>query len=321
MASESKTAIYAALFGNLAIAITKLIAASITGSSAMVSETIHSIVDTGNEILLLLGLRLSKKRADIEHPYGHGRELYFWSLIVALAIFAVGGGVSLYEGIDHIRHPQMMADPFWNYVVLAFAFVFEGISWVFGWRAFRKSKGKQGIIEAIHTSKDPSTFIVTFEDTGALLGLLIAFLGVFLGHSLNNPYLDGIASILIGVMLSTMSAFLAYETKGLLIGEGYPRETLRALRALIATDQGVEHVNRVLTMFLGPNEVMLTIELRFRRELSFAEVRNAIARVKNLVREKHPEIKRIYFAAESLSEQHREMEEDVEHSSASSLTS
>jgi cation diffusion facilitator family transporter len=300
----------------MAIAFTKLIAASITGSSAMVSEAIHSVVDTGNEALLLLGLHLSKRRGDIEHPYGHGRELYFWSLIVALGIFAVGGGVSLFEGINHIRYPEPMTDPFWNYVVLGFAFVFESISWVFGWRAFRATKGNQGIVEAIHTSKDPTTFIVTFEDSGAILGLVIAFCGVFFGHLLNNPYLDGAASVAIGLMLSLMSAFLAYETKGLLIGEGYPRETLRALRELIASDPGVERVNRVLTMFLGPDEVMLTVELRFRPELSAAEVRSTIARVKQLVREKHPEIKRIYFAAESLSDDDREKEEEIEHSSS-----
>lgn len=316
MATESKTAIYAALLGNLAIAVTKLIAASITGSSAMVSEAIHSLVDTGNEVLLLLGLHLSKRKADVEHPYGHGRELYFWSLIVALAIFAVGGGVSLYEGINHIRYPEPIRDPLWNYVVLGFAFVFEGISWLFGWRAFRASKGSQGLVQAIHTSKDPSTFIVTFEDTGAILGLVIAFCGVYLGHSLNNPYLDGAASIAIGLMLSLMSAFLAYETKGLLIGEGYPRKTLKALRELIATDPGVEQVNRVLTMFLGPDEVMLTVELRFRRELSAEDVRSAISRVKQLVRDKYPEIRRIYFAAESLCDDDREREEEIEHSSS-----
>jgi len=316
MASESKMAIYAALLGNLAIAVTKIIAASVTGSSAMLSESIHSLVDTGNEVLLLLGLHLSKRKADVEHPYGHGRELYFWSLIVALGIFAIGGGLSLYEGIRHIRYPEPMTDPFWNYVVLGFAFVFESISLVFGWRAFSRNKGRQGIIEAMHNSKDPTTFIVTFEDSAAILGLLIAACGVYFGHTLNNPYLDGVASVLIGLMLSLMSAFLAYETKGLLIGEGYPPQTLRRLRELIATDKGVERVNRVLTMFLGPEEVMLTIEVRFRRELSFEEVRISISRLKELVRDKYPEIKRIYFAAESLCDDDREKEEEVEHRSS-----
>src|SRR5436305_3633306 len=219
MASESKVAIFAAIAGNVAIAVTKFIAAFFTGSSAMLSEGIHSLVDTGNGWLLLLGLRKSRKPPDMEHPFGHGKELYFWSLIVAITIFAVGGGVSLYEGISHLMHPQMPENPLWNYLVLGFAFIFEGISWLFGWKAFRKAKGKRGILQAIHMSKDPSAFIVVFEDSGALLGLVIAFCGVFFGRQLDNPYLDGIASIVIGLMLGLMSTFLAYESKGLLIGE------------------------------------------------------------------------------------------------------
>jgi cation diffusion facilitator family transporter len=272
----------------------------------MLSEGIHSVVDTGNEVLLLLGLRLSRRPPDDEHAFGHGRELYFWSLIVALVIFAVGGGLSLYEGVLHVVRPEPLADPFWNYVVLGCSFVFEGVSWLFGWRAFRKAKGAQGPLEAIHNSKDPTTFIVVFEDTGALAGLLIAFCGIFLGHQLGRPYLDGVASILIGLMLGLMAVFLAYETHGLLIGEGYGRETLRRLRATVESDRAVERVNRLLTLFFGPEEVMLTLEVRFRRELSASEVRAAIARVKQLVRREHPEIRRIYFAAESVSQDHPE---------------
>ena len=306
MASESKTAIYAALGGNLAIAVTKFAAAAFSGSPAMLSEAIHSVVDTGNEGLLLLGLRLSRRPPDDEHAFGHGRELYFWSLIVALVIFAVGGGVSLYEGVLHVVRPEPAADPFWNYVVLGCSFVFEGASWLFGWRAFRKAKGAQGPLEAIHNSKDPTTFIVVFEDTGALAGLLIAFCGIFLSQQLGRPYLDGVASILIGLMLGLMAVFLAYETHGLLIGEGYGRETLRRLRATVESDRAVERVNRLLTLFFGPEEVMLTLEVRFRRELSASEVRAAIARVKQLVRREHPEIRRIYFAAESVSQDHPE---------------
>ena len=306
MASESKTALYAALAGNLAIAATKFTAAAFSGSPAMLSEAIHSVVDTGNEGLLLLGLRLSRRPPDDEHAFGHGRELYFWSLIVALVIFAVGGGVSLYEGVLHVVRPEPLADPFWNYVVLGCSFVFEGVSWLFGWRAFRKMKGAQGPLEAIHNSKDPTAFIVTFEDTGALAGLLIAFCGIFLSQQLGRPYLDGVASILIGLMLGLMAVFLAYETHGLLIGEGYGRETLRRLRATVESDRAVERVNRLLTLFFGPEEVMLTLEVRFRRELSASEVRAAIARVKQLVRREHPEIRRIYFAAESVSQDHPE---------------
>lgn len=300
--SESKTAIYAALAGNLAIAVVKLIAAVITGSSAMVSEGIHSMVDSGNQGLLLLGLSRSKKPPDNEHPYGHGRELYFWSFVVAIAFFAVGGGVSVYEGIRHLLAPVPIEDPFWNYVVLGSAFVFESITWLFGWRAFRKSMGSQGPLQAIRRSKDPTDFIVIFEDSAALTGLVIAFLGVFFGHRLGNPYLDGTASILIGLVLATVATFLAYETKGLLIGEGYGPKTIRELQAIIGNDEAVEHLNKLLTQFLGPDDVMLTAEVRFRDRLTTPEIREAVKRIRERVRAKHSEIKRIYFAAEKMTE-------------------
>src|SRR5918911_3757777 len=182
MASESKKAIYAAIFANLAIAATKFVAATFTGSSAMLSEAIHSLVDTGNGGLMLLGLHRSRKPPDFEHPFGHGRELYFWTLIVGILIFAVGGGMSAYEGIIHMTHPTTPENVVWSYGVLGFAAVFEGTSWYFGWKAFRVEKGRQGILEAIHTSKDPTSFTVLLEDSAALLGLLFAFLGIFLGR-------------------------------------------------------------------------------------------------------------------------------------------
>lgn len=299
---ESKTAIYAALAGNLAIAAVKLIAAVITGSSAMVSEGIHSMVDTGNQGLLLLGLSRSKKPPDMEHPYGHGREIYFWSFVVAIAIFAVGGGVSVYEGIRHLLSPVVIEDPFWNYVVLGCAFVFESISWFFGWRAFRKKLGNQGPLQAVHRSKDPTVFVVVFEDSAALIGLVIAFLGVFFGHRLGNPYLDGTASILIGLVLATIAAFLAYETKGLLIGEGYGPKTIRELRSLIDSDEAIEHLDKLLTQFLGPDDVMLTAEVRFRDRLTTNEIREAVKRIRERITAKHSEIKRIYFAAEKMTD-------------------
>jgi cation diffusion facilitator family transporter len=302
MASESRIAIYAAILGNIAIAFTKFIAAYFSGSSVMLSEGIHSLVDTGNGGLLLLGLHTSRKPPDLTHPFGHGKELYFWSLIVAITIFALGGGLSIYEGVTHLGQPEPLHDPFWNYVVLASAFVFESISWIFGWRAFRKVKAKQSILEAIHKSKDPTTFMVVFEDSGALLGLAIAFGGVFLGQQLHNPYLDGAASIVIGLMLSSMSLFLAYESKGLLIGEGVDAETLRRLRTVVSADPAVEQVNRHLTMYFGPQEVMLVLELKFRDELSAKEIRRAVARVQNTVQKEYPEITRIFFGSESLVE-------------------
>jgi divalent metal cation (Fe/Co/Zn/Cd) transporter len=208
--------------------------------------------------------------------------------------------MSLYEGISHLSHPKPLADPFWNYVVLACAFCFEGTTLLFGWKAFRIVKGNRGVLEAMHRSKDPSSFIVVFEDSGALLGLAIAFCGVFLGHQLNNPYLDGAASIIIGLTLGAMSFFLAYETKGLLIGEGVEPETLRRLRVLIEADPGVAHVSRLLTMYFGPHEVLLTLEVKFRDELSAVGVRAAVGRVQKSVRKEYPDITRIYFASESV---------------------
>jgi cation diffusion facilitator family transporter len=299
-AAESKVAIVAAIAGNVAVAATKFVAAAFSGSSAMLSEGIHSLVDTGNGALLLFGLRQSRRPPDFTHAFGHGKELYFWSLIVAIMIFALGGGMSLYEGITHLSQPKPLADPFWNYVVLGCAFCFEGTTLLFGWKAFRIVKGKRSVLEAMHRSKDPSTFIVVFEDSGALLGLVIAFFGVFLGHQLRNPYLDGIASIVIGLVLATMSLFLAYETKGLLIGEGVESETLERIRSLVEADPGVAHVSRLLTMYFGPHEVMLTLEVKFRDELAAVGVRATVARVHKTVRREYPDITRIYFDSESV---------------------
>ena len=211
--SESRSAIVVAILGNVAIAVTKFFAAFMTGSSAMVSEGIHSFVDTGNGALMLLGLRQSQKPPDTEHPFGHGKELYFWSLIVSFGIFAVGCGMSVYEGLTHLLHPEPITNAFWNYVVLGFAFLFEGISWLFGWRAFRVAKGRRGILQAIHESKDPSTFLVFLEDSAALTGLVIAAVGIFFGRLLNNPYADGVASVLIGLLLGMISVFSRVKAK------------------------------------------------------------------------------------------------------------
>ena len=307
--SASRLSIIAAILGKVAIAVTKFIAAGFTGSSAMLSEGIHSLVDTGNGGLILLGIYKSQKAPDVEHPFGHGKELYFWSLIVSIAIFALGCGMSVYEGVTHLLNPHPITNPFWNYTVLAFAVVFEGTSWFFGWKVFSATKGRRGIIEAIHQSKDPSTFMVFFEDSAALLGLLIAFIGILLGQKLENPYADGVASILIGLILGLVSFFLAFESKGLLIGEGVDKETLRKIRELIESDPGVKHLSRLLTMYFGPHEVLLTIELQFRDELSAVGVREAVARLQRKVKQNHPDITRIFFASESLCDDQTNEEE------------
>lgn len=302
MASESKTAIFAAIAGNTAIAITKFVAAAMTGSSAMLSEGIHSLVDTGNGALLLLGVRQSKKPADVTHPFGHGKELYFWSLIVAIFIFALGGGMSVYEGVTHITHKHALANPMWNYLVLGFAIVFESISFVFALKAFRTEMGDHGVWQTVHDSKDPTTFTILFEDTAALLGLVVAFVGIFLGHELQNPYLDGVASIMIGAILAVVAIFLAYESKGLLIGEAVDQETLRSIRAIADGDPSVVEVRNALTMHFGPQEVLLTLDIRFQRELTSAGIAEAIDRLEMKIRERHPEVKRIFIEAKSLSE-------------------
>jgi len=299
--NESKTAIFAAIIGNLLIAVTKFIASALTGSSAMLSEGIHSVVDTGNGGLMLLGIKKSQKPPDEAHPFGHGRELYFWTLIVALSIFAVGGGVSIFEGVKHIQNPVEIENPVWNYSVLGLSFVFESISWFYGWKAFRNTRNGQTILKTIHTSKDPTSFTVLLEDSTALLGLIIAFLGVFFGHYYNFPLFDGIASVVIGVLLCLVALFLGYETKGLLIGESVDPETIRGVRRIAEAEPKVEKAVKILTIHFGPNEVLLTLELQFVKDISATDLRVAIRRIELDVKKKYPDVTRVYFEAESLS--------------------
>ena len=300
--NESKTAIFAAIIGNLLIAVTKFIAATFTGSSAMISEGIHSVVDTGNGALMLWGLHKSQKPPDEDHPFGHGRELYFWSLIVAVSIFGVGGGVSIFQGITHLLSPTEIESAGWNYVVLGASFVFEGVTWIFGWRAFSKTRGGKPMIEAIHASKDPTSFTVVLEDSTALIGLVIAFLGVFLGHEFGIAYFDGAASVLIGVLLCVVALFLGYESKSLLIGEAVDKATLRGIREIVEAQPEVEAALKILTIYGGPTDVALTLEVDFADGISAIDLRKAIRRIERSVMEKYPEITRVYYEAESLSE-------------------
>jgi cation diffusion facilitator family transporter len=300
--SKSLLAIYAAVAGNVAIAVTKFAAAAFTGSSAMLSEAIHSVVDTGNGGLMLLGVHKSRKPPDADHPFGHGHELYFWTLVVGVLVFAVGGGMSTYEGILHILHPVMPENPAWSYWVLGVATVFEGTTWLFGWKAFGAERGRRGVLETIHDTKDPSSFTVLLEDSAALLGLLFAFLGIFLGQQFGVPYLDGVASVVIGLLLCGVATLMVYESKGLLIGEGLDPESLKSVRALVEADPAVERVRHLHSMYLGPHEVLLTIELRFDSNLSVGEMRNGIGRLKTAIQSQHPDVMQVFFGAESLSE-------------------
>ncbi|MDZ8053414.1 MAG: cation diffusion facilitator family transporter [Aulosira sp. ZfuVER01] len=297
---SSKKTIFAAMGANLAIAITKFIAAAITGSSAMISEGIHSVVDTGDQLLLLLGIRMSQKPADDSHPFGYGQELYFWTLIVAILIFAIGGGMSIYEGITHVINPTPLEDPMWNYIVLGVAILFEGSSWTVALKEFLPTKGNQSFWQAIKNSKDPTVFTVLFEDSAAILGLIVALLGIFLGHLFNNIYFDGIASIIIGIILAIVAVLLAIESKGLLVGESANPQTINNIRSLSKSEPGVQDVLRVLTMQLAPQEVLLNLEIQFSKKLTGEEIALTVDRLEAKIRQKHPEIKQIFIEAKSL---------------------
>ncbi|MBC7655172.1 MAG: cation diffusion facilitator family transporter, partial [Oligoflexus sp.] len=242
MTSNSKISIYSALAANIGISIIKFIAAAFTGSSSMLSEGIHSAVDSGNQILLLIGIKRSKKPADENHPFGHGQEIYFWSLIVAVLIFGLGGGMSVYEGVIHIKNPEELTDSYWNYIVLAIAFVFEGTSFIIAVKGFLKIEGKGDFYRKLKQSKDPSLFVVIFEDGAALIGLVIAAIGIFLSHYFNNPVIDGFASILIGVLLAIVAVLLVIESRKLLTGESANKEQIQVIKQIVSANTNVNEV-------------------------------------------------------------------------------
>ena len=290
----SKRAVYAAVAGNVAIAVTKFIVAAITGSSAMLSEAVHSQVDTGNGLLLLFGMRRSARPPDETHPFGHGKELYFWSLIVAILIFGIGGGISVYEGIHHIRNPEPMTNLGWSYGVLAVALLFESGSWLVAYREFRRGQGGRGWLAAVRASKDPTTYTVLLEDSAAIAGLLIAFIGIALGQLTGRPELDGAASLAIGLVLAGVAVFLAHESKGLLVGESADPAIVRNVRRIVESDLAVARFGRALTMQLGPNDVLLALEVQFRPELTADDVSRAVDRIDSRIREAHPGVRHTF---------------------------
>lgn len=297
--NASTKVIIAALIGNSAISITKFFAAFMTGSSAMLSEGIHSLVDTGNQILLLYGMKQAKKPADDEFPFGHGKEIYFWSFIVAILIFAVGSGVSIYEGIRHVIHPAQIENPMINYIVLSLALVFEGGAWYFAFKEFGKVKGKRGYIEAVQRGKDPSMFVVLFEDSAALLGLLIALLGIWLTQVTGIAVFDGLASIMIGLILGGTAIWLAIETKGLLIGEGANREVINSIRKIANSFEEIEKVNELLTMHMGPEFILVNISIHFKRGQLTRELEDVIQSLDSAIKAEHEMVQRIFIEAES----------------------
>ena len=298
MAGSSRKIIIAALAGNSLIAVTKFVAATLTGSSAMLSEGIHSVVDTGNQVLLLYGLKRARRPADEQFPLGHGKEVYFWSFIVAILIFAVGAGISVYEGIQHLLDPDQIGNPTVNYVVLGIAMVFEGAAWYLAFNEFTTTKGKWGYLEAVQRGKDPTLFVVLFEDSAAMMGLLVAFAGIALTQATGLAAFDGLASIVIGVILGGTAIWLAYETKGLLIGESANVGVVSGIRELAKLAPEVRHVNEVLTMHMGPDFILLNLGVKFADEIKARDLEEAVWRLEQEIKEAYPEVKRIFIEAE-----------------------
>lgn len=301
MASDSHNVIYVAIACNLGIAVIKFVAAAATGSSAMLSEGFHSLVDTGNEFLLLLGLKRSGRASDQWHPFGYGKAMYFWAFVVAVLVFALGGGISIYHGIVSVLNPPPLGDPTWNYIVLAVAGLFEFFSWRVSQKLLQQdARPNESLWQTVGRSTDPSVFTVFVEDSAALAGIALAALGVWLSHTFNNPYFDPIASIFIGLVLLCAAAMLARKCGGLLVGESVDREQILQLQKIISADAAVESVGQLLTMQLGQDNVLLTAAVRFERSLNLDQVEQAIARLEHAIKAKYPAIRHLFLESGAL---------------------
>ena len=294
--------LYGALAANLGIAVAKFVAAGISGSSSMATEGVHSLVDSGNQVLLLYGQKRTARPPDTSHPFGYGRELYFWAFVVAIMIFAVGAGVSVYEGIVHIQDPHPIDDPTLSYVVLAIAFALEGSSWFIAVREFRASVGKQSWWQAVHHSKDPPGFIVLFEDSAALVGLVIAALGVWASVTFDEPRLDGAASILIGLVLGGVAVLLAREAKGLIIGEAADPALVEQLLTTLDGHPQITSVNHLRTVHTGPQTVFVAVSADFDDRLSMGEAESLIEELERRMKALSPAISSIYIRPEKREE-------------------
>src|SRR4051812_33368056 len=298
MASGSKRVVYAALAGNFAIAITKFIAAALTGSSAMLSEGVHSVVDTGNQALLLYGMRRAQVPADARFPFGHGKEIYFWSFVVALLVFALGAGISFLEGVLHLLNPKPVEHALVNYAVLALATVFEGGSWMVALREFRAKRGRYSYMDAVRRGKDPTVFAVLFEDTAALAGLCVAFAGLLLGQLTDSPYFDGSASLVIGAILAIAAFFLARETKGLLIGESANREVVAGIQRIAQAHAEVERVGDVLTMHVGPEYILVNLSVEIDCGVPRYRAHEILDQLDDEIRAAYPNAKHVFIESQ-----------------------
>jgi len=299
MASGSKKVIYAAMVGNGLIAIAKFVGAFLTGSSAMLSEGIHSVVDTGNQGLLLYGIARSNRPADEKHPFGYASEIYFWAFIVAILIFSIGSGISIYEGVQKVIHPHPVNDPSINYIILALAMIFEGVAWYIAYKEFSRLRGNKGLFEAVRDSKDPTVFTVLFEDTAAMLGLIVAFVGIWISVTYGLPWVDGAASIVIGIILAGTAILLALETKGLLIGEAAAPEVVEDIRALIGDQPAIIALNEIRTLHHGPNDVLLALSVDYQDDVPAGVVERVNSEIEKTIKERFPIIKRLYIEVQS----------------------
>ena len=300
MAGSAKKVILAALVGNTLVATTKFIAAAMTGSAAMLAEGIHSLVDTGNQVLLLYGMKQAKKPADELYPFGHGKEVYFWSFVVAILVFGLGGGISIYEGIERLLHPQPIEQSMISYIVLALAMLFEGAALYFALTEFTRAKGKWGYLEAVQRGKDPTLFVVLFEDSAAMLGLIIAFVSTWLVEVTGNPFFDALASILIGLLLCGTATWLAYETKGLLIGERAEQRIVNEIRSRVGSFDGVEAINEVLTLHMGPDFILVNLSVNFADRLSSGQLEELVAEIDRSIKQALPQVQKVFIEAEAM---------------------
>ena len=292
---KSRLFIFVSLAADILIAVSKFIAAGITGSSSMVSEGVHSVIDAASQVMLIWGVKKSRKKADDERPFGYGRELYFWSFMVSLVMFLLGGCISFYEGIRRFSKPEFTGSPNLSYLTLAIAAIFTGISITTAFRAFNKQRGDNSFLKAVTQSKDPSTFIVLLGDVGDMLGLGVAFLGVYLGRLFHNPHYDGIASMIIGLILIVISMLLVRESKSLLMGETVSKAALRKIVSIVEADTAVVKVKKHFSTYLAPEEVLLQLIAVFKKDLTTQEITDAIERITNLIKTEFPRVKQLFI--------------------------
>jgi len=295
------------MIGNGLIAIAKFVGAAITGSAAMLSEGIHSVVDTGNQGLLLYGIARSKRPADDKHPFGYASEIYFWAFIVAILIFSVGAGISIYHGVEKVLHPHPVADPTINYIILILAMIFEGFAWWIAFKEFSTTRGKKGLFQAVQESKDPTIFTVLFEDTAAMLGLIVALIGIWLSVTLNMPVLDGVASIIIGIILAGTALLLALETKSLLIGEAAAPEIVEDIKKLIEEQKNIVAMNEIRTLHRGPNDVLLALSVDYVDTVLAGDVERTNTELEMAIKEKYPVVKRLFIEVQSAKDHRQEV--------------